>query len=192
VLFTTAAHAGLADGSITRTYRLWKRPQAKVGGRYHVGPVVLVVEAVSTVAAGDITDSDARQAGFEDATALRTLITRRVGPVDDDTVLWRLDFHAVPYEVQAAPDPAEVDLDALSARLDRLDKASSHGAWTRATLALIGDHPATVSTTLAEMLGRERAPFKVDVRKLKGLGLTESLEVGYRLTPVGQAVLDHR
>ena len=43
---------------------------------------------------------------------------------------------------------------------------------------------------LAPLLGRERLPFKRDVRKLKELGLTESLEVGYRLSPRGRAVLD--
>jgi hypothetical protein len=40
---------------------------------------------------------------------------------------------------------------------------------------------------LAVELGREREPFKIDVRKLKNLGLTTSLEVGYRLSPRGEA-----
>jgi hypothetical protein len=40
------------------------------------------------------------------------------------------------------------------------------------------------------MVGRETAPFKLDVRKLKNLGLTISLEVGYELSPRGQAFLD--
>jgi hypothetical protein len=33
------------------------------------------------------------------------------------------------------------------------------------------------------------APFKRRVRQLKELGLTESLEVGYRLSPRGRTVL---
>ena len=75
-------------------------------------------------------------------------------------------------------------------RLDRLDRASSHGPWTRSTLALIADHPARRAGDLAEMVGREMPPFKLDVRKLKALGLTESLDVGYRLSPRGRVVLD--
>jgi hypothetical protein len=57
-------------------------------------------------------------------------------------------------------------------------------------LELIRDHPATRAADLAASLGRDTRPFKTDVRKLKELGLTESLEVGYRLSPRGRALLE--
>jgi hypothetical protein len=57
-------------------------------------------------------------------------------------------------------------------------------------LELIDEHPERRAGDLAAMLGRERLPFKVDVRKLKQLGLTESMPIGYRLSPRGRAVLD--
>ena len=78
---------------------------------------------------------------------------------------------------------------AIDGRLDRLDRASSHGAWTMETLRLIEAHPETLAADVAALVGRERDPFKLDVRKLKGLGLTESLKVGYRLSPRGRAYL---
>ena len=81
------------------------------------------------------------------------------------------------------------ELAALVERLDRFDRASAHGPWTRATLHLIAAKPGVVSTDLAEELGRDRPSFKVDVRKLKRLGLTYSLERGYRITPKGATVL---
>ena len=84
----------------------------------------------------------------------------------------------------AALDDAEVER--LRARLDRLDK---NGPWTQAVLSLIRDNPGVVSTTLAEQHGQERFAFKQNVRKLKELGLTESLEVGYRLSPRGESLL---
>ena len=74
----------------------------------------------------------------------------------------------------------------LDTRLARYD---AHGPWTRETLELIAARPATRAGDLAAELGRERLPFKADVRKLKALGLTESLEVGYRLSPRGSAYL---
>ena len=75
----------------------------------------------------------------------------------------------------------------IDRRLDRLDRARPDvGPWTVATLALIAAHPARRAGDLADMVGRERAAFKLDVRKLKALGLTESLEVGYRLSPRGE------
>ena len=82
-------------------------------------------------------------------------------------------------------DRAEIDR-----RLDRLDRASSHGPWTRDTLRLIERMPAIRAGDLADEVGRERLPFKTDVRKLKNLGLTISLGVGYELSPRGQAYLD--
>jgi predicted transcriptional regulator len=71
-----------------------------------------------------------------------------------------------------------------------MDKSSNHGAWTRETLSLIAAQPAVRAADLAASVGRERLEFKRDVRKLKELGLTESLEVGYRLSPRGRAFLD--
>ena len=78
----------------------------------------------------------------------------------------------------------------LARRLARLDRASHHGPWTMTALGLIRDRPGVRAGDLAAAVGRDRASFKVDVRKLKELGLTESLEVGYRLSPRGRALLD--
>ena len=71
----------------------------------------------------------------------------------------------------------------------RFDRASRRGLWTPATLELIAARPATRAAELAAMLERDTASFKADVRKLKELGLTESLETGYRLSKRGRAYL---
>ena len=188
--FTADAAPALADGSITITFRRWKRAQAKVGGTYRPWDVPIEVTAVTQVPAGDITAADARAAGEADLDAL----LRRLGSPRPTEVVWRVDFRRVD-----SPDPrialrADAALDdeavaAVTARLDRLDRASSVGPWTRATLTAIRDHPAEVSSILADVLGRERPALKLDIRKLKGLGLTESLGTGYRLSPRGEAYL---
>ena len=165
--FTHDAHAAIADGAITVTFRAWKRPQVKVGGRYRIGPTTVEVTSLGQVPLSSVPDTDRKWLG------------------DTDPV-WRVEFHAV--EPVVKPPLA---FDEITTRLDRLDRASSHGPWTRATLAAIRDNPAVVSTTLAEGLGRERFALKADIRKLKALGLTESLEVGYRLSPLGRAYLEH-
>jgi hypothetical protein len=163
--FTQDAHGRVADGSITVTYRAWKRPQVKIGGRYRIGPTTVEVSALAQVPLATVPDGDRRWLG------------------DADPV-WRVDFHRVEPDVKPA-----LSIEEITKRLDRLDAASTHGPWTRATLALVRDHPGVVSTKLAEQVGRERFAFKADVRKLKALGLTESLEVGYRLSPLGEAFL---
>jgi hypothetical protein len=190
VLFTADAAPGLADGSITRTYRRWKRAQARVGGTYRPWDVAIRVTAVAQIAAGTLTDEDARAAGEPDLAALR----RRLASPGPDELVWRVDFEAVDdpdprIALRAAADLGAGDVAAITARLERLDRASTSGPWTLATLAIIEQHPAVVSTELATLLDRDRAALKVDIRKLKALGLTESLGTGYRLSPRGEAFL---
>jgi hypothetical protein len=77
----------------------------------------------------------------------------------------------------------------LAQRLETMDARARCGPWTEATLRAIAARPGVLAATLARSLGRPRDEFKRDVRKLKNLGLTLSLEIGYRLTPKGEALL---
>jgi hypothetical protein len=189
VLIQARFAAAIADGSLSCTYRRWKQPQVVAGRTYRTAAGRVVVDAVDEIDPATITDADARRAGYTAADALRADL--------------RGDLAATVFRIRLrpaeGPDPrvelsSSDDLDAgdvaeLDRRLDRLDRHSPSGPWTRATLELIDRRPATVSTELAAELGRDRAPFKLDVRKLKALGLTTSLERGYRLSPRGQAYL---
>jgi hypothetical protein len=85
--------------------------------------------------------------------------------------------------------PERAELDAAVARLAQID-AACQPPWTTRYLQLIADQPGIVSRVLAAQAAADVAPFKRRVRKLKELGLTESLEVGYRLSPRGRAVLE--
>ena len=188
MLFERRLWAGLADGTVTLAFRRWRRPQARPGGRHRTPAGVLAVDAVEVVDPAAISEREARLPGAASrAELLRFLDRRGDGPV------YRVAFHL------AGPDPREAlrradDLPdgewaKLSARLDRLDRASRHGPWTLQVLRLLGERPGVRAADLAGGLGRGRTAFKADVRKLKELGLTESLEVGYRLSPRGRALL---
>ena len=184
----------IADGSVTVTFRRWKRQQVIAGHRYRtghriVGRMMIEVDAVREVDPARITKADARRAGFSD---VATLVGQLRG--EPELPVYRIAFHVVdepdPRSVLAASDAlTDADRDDIQRRLDRLDRASTHGPWTRAVLETIAAQPATRAADLAEQFGRETLPFKTDVRKLKNLGLTESLEVGYRLSPRGSAFL---
>jgi hypothetical protein len=80
------------------------------------------------------------------------------------------------------------ELHRLIAKLDGFDRRSSFGPWTRSALHLIATWPGRRAPELAELQGRETLPFKQDIRKLKELGLTESLPVGYQLSARGKRV----
>ena len=106
--------------------------------------------------------------------------------------LYRIEFQRVGDDPRAAlrrrANFDDEERAALDARLDRMDRARGE-PWTQRVLQLIAEHPETLAAGLAASMGMEKAPFKRDVRKLKELGLTESLPVGYRLSPRGRAYL---
>ena len=171
---------------MTLAFRRWKRPTVRAGGTLTTAVGVLAIDDVAVIGRDEISPDDAVLAGAASLDALLAELDRRDGE------LYRVAFHV------AGPDPrrelrsrllTDDDAAELHRRLARLDAASRHGPWTAATLRLIADRPGVRAGDLAEQLGRERLAFKADVRKLKALGLTESLEIGYRLSPRGQAWL---
>lgn len=178
---------GIRVGTITLAFRRWKRPTVRAGGRLRTQIGELVIEAVERVPEEALTDEAARAAGLAHAAELRASLGGREGEL---------------YRVQlsyAGEDPrvelrARMKLTAdervrLAEKLARMDARSNDGAWTRRYLELIEEQPARRAPELADQVGMETRTFKTRVRRLKELGLTESLEVGYRLSPRGRAYL---
>jgi hypothetical protein len=189
VLFRRATLDGIRAGEITLAFRRWDRPRARAGGRQRTIVGELAIDSVDRVARSAITAADARRAGHASrAELLRELDARGRAPI------WRIELHWAGEDARIAlrghVHLGAEEVAALRERLGRLDAASAHGPWTRATLELIAQRPEVLATDLAASLGREKHPFKRDVRKLKELGLTESMPVGYRLSPRGRALLD--
>jgi len=180
---------GILDGTITVMFRRWKRPLALAGRQYRTTAGLLAVDAADVVDPAKIRLADARRAGYKSVAAV--LADLRGEP---DYPVYRLRVRPV-----EGPDPRDVlagqgvltgdERAEITRRLERLDRASSHGPWTAAVLAAIAERPATRAAELAASFDRELLPFKTDVRKLKNLGLTISLEIGYRLSARGEAYL---
>jgi hypothetical protein len=82
----------VATGRITLTFRLWSRPKVKVGGMYSMGAVRIEVDSIEMVPFSSVTPADVRRAGEKDLEALRQR-TAHAGPVDDDTLVYRIEFH---------------------------------------------------------------------------------------------------
>jgi hypothetical protein len=186
MLFRPSTLKGIADGTVTRAYRTWDRPRVRPGGRQRTPAGVVAFDAVEPVARESLTDADARAAGLESLEELLGLVDRRTGTI------YRIDLHLAGPDPRVALREATPDADEvaeLRRRLERLDRASRHGSWTAEVLRAIADNPGLRAADIAASFGRERDPFKLDVRKLKELGLTESLRPGYRLSPRGHAVL---
>ncbi len=194
LLFQKRFHEGLLSGDITLTFRRWQKPHVKVGGRYRCHPIgVLEVDAVDTVRAGQIRRAEARRAGFDSVAELLDYMRQgpKGEPLRDDSPVYRIAFHhgGDGDRVSLALEDAlsAEDVAAIRQKLERLDRDAP---WTDKTLKLIAKHPRVAASQLAAKLKRERLPFKADVRKLKRLGLTQSFEVGYEISPRGRAYLE--
>ncbi|HEY0473432.1 MAG TPA: hypothetical protein VGD34_17285 [Kribbella sp.] len=191
MLFAGSDRDGVADGRITTAYRRWSEARVVEGRIYRTNAGRIEVESVREVNPDLIADNDADVIAADRQNA-KDVRRRLRGNEDWPTFL--IKFHLVEGpdprdELAAQTDLSADDLEDLKARLAKLDDLSRHGAWTADTLRLIQSKPATRAGDLAAEVGRDLAGFKLDVRKLKNLGLTQSLETGYELSPRGEAYL---
>ncbi len=183
MLFRNIDLEAIFAGRRSLAFRRWKRPTVKVGGQVRTQMGMVGIDAIEPIEPADVTDAEAVEAGYRDAAGVVTMFEAQEGQC------YRIRLHPAgpdPRDALRDAPPAPEEIDRIAAKLRKLDGAEP---WTLAVLELIRDHPGVVSTTLAERVGLPRDEFKDRVRKLKGLGLTISLDVGYRLSPRGEAVL---
>lgn len=189
MLIEKERHDGIRSGAITVLFRRWRQRQASAGNVYRTALGRVAVDAVDVVAPEQITDAEAAAAGYPSAAAVVDDLRGRSG---DPVYRLRIRFIDEPDPRDELADSGELaaeELEAIAARLARLDRVSKTGPWTEATLAIISRRPTVRAGDLAGELGRDAAQFKLDVRKLKNLGLTISLGTGYRISPRGAAYL---
>lgn len=189
MLFKKAFLEKIRDGRATLAFRRWRRPTVKSGGTLLTAVGELPIVSVTQVALEEISEQDAAQAGYESRESLLRELSRR-----SEGDLYKVELGAL------RPDPrialrestelTNEEIRGLSERLRRLDERAAHGPWTQQTLEAIAGRPGVRAGELCELVGLEKETFKLNVRKLKNLGLTESLGTGYRLSPRGQRVLE--
>lgn len=180
MLIKVADLEAIRDARIDTQFRRWKRPTVKAGGTLLTAVGLLAIDEVDPVSLEAISREDISRAGFQDLAAL-TAALRGEGQ------LYRIRLHLAGDDPRIALREAVDNLDGIAPKLVRMDAAQP---WTRAILTIIRENPGVSAQILADRLGMEKQLFKTRVRRLKALGLTESLEVGYRIAPRGAAVLD--
>lgn len=189
MLLKEATARGIAAGSIDLVFRRWDKVRIKQGSSFKTVAGMVRINGITELPGIDaIEDADASRAGFEDRAALLAELDRRPGA------------HLLRIEVEWEGDDPRVELSRdrridsgqraeIEAQLERWDRAARSGPWTERTLRLIEANPGTRAGDLAERLDQEKPATKRNVRKLKDLGLTLSLETGYRISPRGEAFL---
>jgi hypothetical protein len=188
MLFPVATLAAIRDGSVDLAFRRWERARVRPGSRLRTRVGVLEIARVDPVERSAVGEDDARRSGAASREDLLAWLDKR-GSGDIYRIELRYAGADPRVELRSRADLSEAELAEVTSRLERLDGASHHGPWTRKVLELIAAQPEVRAVELAAELGQEKLPFKRDVRKLKELGLTESLNPGYRLSPRGEAVV---
>ena len=186
MLIRPAELDAIRDGTVDLAFRRWTSARVLAGTRLRTAIGLVEVTSIDVTTIEAITAADALRAGSSSIEELVAFLQQH-----PERPLFRIGLR------YAGPDPrlalredadlSEDDRAQLAARLDRFDRASSRGPWTSEVLELIHRRPGVRAADLAGELGLETAVLKRDVRKLKELGLTESLEIGYRLSPRGRA-----
>lgn len=180
----------IAEGTVTLAFRRWKRPTVKTGGHLKTAVGILAIDAVTVINIDEITEEDAQKAGYSSCSELLHTLDK-----NGESELYRINFHFV------GQDPREVlreqinltddELAEVHRKLTQLDLKSQDGSWTMMVLRLIKQHPGLRAIELAASAHLDPQILKVKVRKLKEIGLTESIaRGGYRLSPRGCEILN--
>jgi hypothetical protein len=189
VLLNRDTAEGIANGTITLVLRRWDVPRARKGGTQRTSAGTIRIDAVTQYPGGHrVTAAQARAAGYPSARSAQADLDRRPAK---HTYAIEVSFLAPDERPELAVDAqlTDADVDTIGARLQRWD-AAAEAPWTHDYLQLIVANEAVRAPDLAARLGMETARFKRRVRQLKGLGLTISLDVGYRISPRGRAYLE--
>ena len=188
MLFKSVVLQKIRTGEVTTAFRRWKMASVRAGVTLRTSVGVLAFDGVEPVDTDDITEADAASAGFATRDALLVDIDQgRDGTLYRISLRWQGED---PRVALGATDEIDADeFERLRSDLAALDKRSGGDDWTIATLRLIFQREGMTAGEIAHRLGIEKSALKLRVRKLKELGLTESLQSGYRLSRRGAAVL---
>jgi hypothetical protein len=177
----------IQSGKVSLIFRRWKKAGVKKGGTQMTQLGVVGIDDVKIVTEDEITERDAKKAGFKSRDELIADL------YDRDEDIYKIKVH------WAGEDPRKAlrtnnklskkEIGEIIGKLRKLDQNSQRRNWTQMYLQMIHDQPNIHAAILAEQIGLTIPTFKPWVRKLKALGLTESLRPGYKLSPRGEKVL---
>ena len=188
MLFQQSFLVGIRNGTITLAFRRWRRPTVRSGGTLLTSIGELTISSVSETALDHISSQDATRAGYDSLDALLAELKER-----HDGRIYRIELGGLRPDPRVALRESQVMTDndhrSVLQRLTQFDARAAEGPWTFRTLELIDEHPGLRAADLCRFARQDKDQFKLNVRKLKALGLTESLEIGYRLSPRGSAFM---
>ncbi|MCE6991913.1 hypothetical protein [Dyadobacter sp. CY323] len=189
MLFTMKHLNDIKSGKISLAFRKWKKPGAKSGSRIQTGIGLVEITSFAECGRETITEQDAVQAGFRDLKSLLAVLDKVAeGTIYKIGVKYFSEDPRI--DLRQKMEITDEEFEALKEKLDHLDKGSKLGSWTIKTLKAIQENPMLRAADLAVKARKEKEWLKLNIRKLKNLGLTVSHEPGYTLSPLGESVLE--
>ncbi|CAG5068162.1 hypothetical protein DYBT9623_00891 [Dyadobacter sp. CECT 9623] len=189
MLFTVNHLEGIRSGKISLAFRKWKKADVSAGSRIQTSVGIIEISSLSEYKRDDISEQEANQAGFSDVNRLLSLLDK----ISEGTI-YKMEVRYISVDpALAMKEPVEVndeEFDDLVEKLRRLDIGSNQGKWTIKILKAIQENPMLSAADLAIKAKKEKEWLKLNVRKLKNLGLTISHEPGYTLSPLGEHLLE--
>lgn len=188
MLFNQKHLKGIKDGNVTLAFRKWKKPSVKQGSIIKTAVGQIEIVAIAVIPVKEITSQDARKAGFRSRDELLKLLESiQEGNIYKIKVAYHSPDPRI--DLRNQTDITDEAFERIKAKLERLDKYSKEGNWTHSTLVAIQKNPKLKAAGLAQLLSKEKDWLKINIRKLKNLGLTISHDPGYEISPLGRAYL---
>lgn len=188
MLFKQQHLEGIKAGKVSLAFRRWAKPTVKEGSVIKTSVGLVEIKGIATITANKITEANAVAAGYATREALlKELNSRPEGNIYKIAVA----YYAVDPRIALREKDAfsQEDFTTLTTALERLDKYSKSGPWTKDILQAIKTNPGLRAADLAVRTGKEKDWLKLNIRKLKNLGLTISLDPGYKISPRGERFL---
>lgn len=188
MLFNQKHLKGIKDGNVILAFRKWKKPSVKQGSIIKTAVGQIEIVAIAVIQVKEITSQDARKAGFSSRDELLKLLESiQEGNIYKIKVAYHSPDPRI--DLRNQTDITDEAFERIKAKLERLDKYSKEGNWTHSTLVAIQKNPKLKAAGLAQLLSKEKDWLKINIRKLKNLGLTISHDPGYEISPFGRAYL---
>lgn len=188
MLFKQKDLALIKSGEIQLAFRKWKGVRAKEGSLIKTSIGELKILSVDEVEENEISEQDAKAAGYQSKETLLEILRKR-----EEGLIYKiaLVYHGEDPRIalRNQEEFSTEEFEELKKKLEKMDARSKSGAWTLKVLRAIQENPELRAADLAKLTGREKDWLKPNIRKLKNLGLTISLEIGYRISNRGEAYL---
>ncbi|MFN4316173.1 MAG: ASCH domain-containing protein [Chitinophagaceae bacterium] len=188
MLFKDAHLKQIKSGTINLAFRKWHKPSVKAGTLIHTSVGLIEVKRITVILETEITETNAIKAGFASRDQLLQTFKR-----NSNGAIYRIEigyYSEDPrIELREQTILSEQEYDTIFQKLKKLDRLSKKGDWTKKVLMAIMEHPNLHAIGISQLTGFDKEWLKLNIRKLKNLGLTISHTVGYELSPKGKVIV---